>query len=317
MTPLPDDELASGVSEALAISAGPVPAASDDVAAMRSAYEAGRARWNEPVIDLASVTNDVLRLDRCSMGVRVYRPSSDPALPALVYLHGGGFVVGSLDSHDRIMRQLCRRSGMVVVGVDYPLSPEHRHPEAVVAVEQAVLALAEAPLAYGIDPERVSIGGDSAGAHLALAATLRLRERRPGLIRFMLLYYGLYGLRDSASRRRFADDAYGLTPAELRFYDTCYRGVGADPESAASDLLSCELAGLPPAFIGAAALDPLLDDSLALADAVARARGRAELCIYDGVLHGFLHWSRLVPTAAEALEDGARALRAALLKPPS
>jgi acetyl esterase len=317
VTPLPGDKLAPGVSEALAISAGPAPAASGGVAAMRSAYEAGRARWNEPVIDLASVTDDVLRLDRCSMGIRVYRPSGNPALPALVYLHGGGFVVGSLDSHDRIMRQLCRRSGMVVVGIDYPLAPEHPHPEALDAIEQAILALGDGPQAYGIDPGCLSIGGDSAGAHLALAAALRLRERRPGLIRFMLLYYGLYGLRDSRSRRRFADDAYGLTPAELRFYESCYLGAGASPETSDVDLLSRELAGLPPAFIGAAALDPLLDDSLALADAVTRAGGRADLRIYDGVPHGFLHWSRLVPTAAEALEDGARALRAVLLKPPS
>jgi acetyl esterase len=317
VTPRPGDDLAPGVVEALRWSAGQAPAANGGVAAMRSAYEAGRARWNEPVIDLASVTDDVLHLDRCSMGIRVYRSSGNPALPTLVYLHGGGFVVGSLDSHDRIMRQLCRRSGMVVVGFDYPLAPEHPHPEALDAIEQAILALSDAPQAYGIDPSCLSIGGDSAGAHLALAATLRLRERRCGLVRFMLLYYGLYGLRDSRSRRRFADDAYDLTPADLRFYESCYLGAGASPESDAADLLSRELAGLPPAFIAAAALDPLLDDSLALADAVARTGGRADLRIYDGVLHGFLHWSRLVPTAAEALEDGARALRAVFLKPPS
>jgi acetyl esterase len=312
------ESLAPGVAEALCISASLTPDAGDSVMGMRASYDAERAWWNEPVINLASVTNGVVELDSRAAGIRVYRPSGDAPLPALVFLHGGGFVVGSLDTHDRIMRQLCRRSGAVVVGVDYPLAPEHPHPAALAAVGKAVLALAGNAQAYGINPGCLSLGGDSAGAHLALAATLRLRDLQPELIKFMLLYYGLYGLRDSRSRRRFADPAYGLTPDKLRFYESCRIGSDAafdlNPEI---DLLSADLSGLPPAFIGAAALDPLLDDSLALSDALTKAGGAAELCIYDGVLHGFLHWSRLVPTAAQALEDGARALRDAVLKLPS
>ncbi len=168
---------------------------------------------------------------------------------------------------------------------------------------------------HGIDPGRLSIGGDSAGAYLALAAALRLRQRRPGIIRFLLLYYGLYGFRESPSRRRFADPVYGLTPAKLRLYEACYLGTDTSPKADAIDLLSSDLSALPPAFVAAAALDPLLDDSLALSDALTRAGGSADLRIYEGVLHGFLHWSRLVPAATQALEDGARALEDALLKP--
>jgi acetyl esterase len=314
---LHSDGLAPGVAEALRISASLTPDAGDGVAGMRAAYQAERAWWNEPVIDLASVTDEVVSLDSQTVGIRVYRPSGDAPLPALVFLHGGGFVVGSFDTHDRIMRQLCRRSGAVVIGLDYPLAPEHPYPVPLDTVEQAVLAVAEHPQAHGIDPDRLSIGGDSAGAHLALAATLRLRSRRPNLVKFILLYYGLYGLRDSRSRRRFADPVYSLTPADLCFYESCYRGSGAVPGPEALDLLSASLSGLPPAFIGAAALDPLLDDSLALSDTLTKAGGSTELRIYDGVLHGFLHWSRLVPTATQALEDGARALRDGVLKLPS
>ncbi len=142
---LPPDDLAPGVAEALRRSAELMPAVGDGVPEMRAAYEAERAWWNEPVIDLASVTDGVLDLDDRAVGIRVYRPPGDAPLPALVYLHGGGFVVGSLDSHDRIMRQLCRRSGAVVVGVDYPLAPEHPHPAAITTVEQAVLSLADRP----------------------------------------------------------------------------------------------------------------------------------------------------------------------------
>jgi acetyl esterase len=312
---LPPDDLAPGVAEALRRSAELMPATGEGIPEMRAAYEAERAWWNEPVIDLASVTDGVLDLDDRAVGIRVYRPSGDAPLPALVYLHGGGFVVGSLDSYDRIMRQLCRRSGAVVVGVDYPLAPEHPHPTAVATVEQAVLSLADRPNEHGIDPGRISIGGDSAGAYLALAAALRLRRRRPGIIRFLLLYYGLYSFQESPSRLRFADPVYGLTPAKLRFYEACYLGTDTSPKADAIDLLASDLSALPPAFVAAAALDPLLDDSLALSEALTRAGGSAELRIYEGVLHGFLHWSRLVPTAAQALEDGARALEDALFKP--
>jgi acetyl esterase len=310
------DGLAPGVAEALCISTSLTPKAGDGVAGMRTAYQAERVWWNEPVIDLTSVTDGVMNLESQTVGIRVYRPSGDAPLPALVFLHGGGFVVGSLDTHDRIMRRLCRRSGAIVVGLDYPLAPEHRHPAPLAAVEQAILALANHPQAYGIDPGRLSIGGDSAGAHLALAATLRLRVLRPNVVKFMLLYYGLYGLRDSRSRRRFAEPVYGLTPADLRFYVSSYIGSDGVPGREALDLLSADLSGLPPAFVGAAALDPLLDDSLALSDALMKAGGSAELRVYDGVLHGFLHWSRLVPTATQALEEGARALRDRVLKLP-
>ena len=284
---------------------------------MRSAYETERSWWNRPVIDLHSAADAVLELEDGPVGIRVYRPDAGESLPALVFLHGGGFVVGSLESHDRIMRQLCRRSGAIVVGLDYPLSPEHRYPAALDTVEQAFVALAEGLAVPGIDPGRLGIGGDSAGAHLALAAALRLRDRRPDTVRFMLLYYGLYGLKESESRRRFADPVYGLPPDELRFYESSYLGSEASPDGEAMDLLASDLAGLPPAFIGAAALDPLLDDSLALADALRQAGGRAELRVYDGVPHGFLHWSRLVPTAAQALEDGARAVAASPFRFPS
>ncbi|UEM06267.1 alpha/beta hydrolase fold domain-containing protein [Skermanella rosea] len=314
---LPPDRFAPGVAEALRIAAARTPATGGGIAALRDAYETERSWWNRPVIDLHSVTDTVLDLEAGPTGVRVYRPDAGESLPGLVFLHGGGFVVGSLDSHDRIMRQLCRRSGAVVVGLDYPLSPEHRYPAALDTVEQAVVALAEGLPVAGIDPGRLGIGGDSAGAHLALAAALRLRDRRPDAVRFMLLYYGLYGLEESESRRRYTDPVYGLPPDELRFYEACYLGPGAPPGGDAMDLLAADLAGLPPAFVGAAALDPLRDDSLALADSLRRAGGRAELRVYDGVPHGFLHWSRLVPTAVQALEDGARAAAATLFRLPS
>jgi acetyl esterase len=103
-----------------------LPPDTGDIAGRRASYAAERAYWNQPVIQLDSVTDGTLRLDAGTVAMRVYRPTAETPLPTLVYLHGGGFVVGSLDTHDRIMRQICRRSGAVVIGIDYPLSPERR-----------------------------------------------------------------------------------------------------------------------------------------------------------------------------------------------
>jgi acetyl esterase len=303
--------LADGVAEALRASAARAGTAGEGIAGLRAAYDAERVFWNEPRVELSSVVEVAAPLGAGVARLRLYRPAPAGDQPALVFLHGGGFVVGSLDTHDRIQRLLARRSGVVVVGVDYPLSPEHRFPVALDQVEDVILWIAEHARELAIDPGRLAVGGDSAGAHLALAAALGLRRRRPGLLRFLLLYYGLYGSTDFPSRRRFGAPAYGLTGENLAFYERCYLGPSGDPTDARYDLLKADLRGLPPSFLGAAALDPLLDDSLALASALEAAGSETRLRVYDGVLHGFLHWSRMVPTADAALTDGAAALAAA------
>ena len=167
---------------------------------MRAAYEAERAWWNEPVIDLASVTDGVLDLDDRAVGIRVYRPPGDaPCRRWSICMAAGSSSVRSIATTGS-----CGSSaagpGRWSSGWTIRLLLNIRIRSPLAAVEQAVLALADSPQDYGIDPRRLSIGGDSAGAYLALAATLRLRERRPGIIKFMLLYYGLYGFRDSPSR---------------------------------------------------------------------------------------------------------------------
>ncbi|WP_207460076.1 alpha/beta hydrolase fold domain-containing protein [Azospirillum sp. SYSU D00513] len=311
------DTLAEGVAEVLAgraaraaRNAGSPPGGSE-LEALRASYAAERAFWNEPRPALASVTEFTLPPGAGGMRMRLYRPAPVQGLPALVFLHGGGFVLGSLDSHDRIQRLLAQRSGAAVLAFDYPLSPEHRFPVALDRIGEAVEWAAGHADELGIDAGRLAIGGDSAGAHLALATALRARDR-PRPWSFLLLYYGLYGLRDSASRRRFGGPAHGLSLDDLAFYEASYLGPSADSRDPGYDLLSAGLGGLPPAFLGAAALDPLLDDSHALANALKAAGTSAELRVYDGVLHGFLHWSRTVPAADRAIADGALALARAL-----
>ena len=211
--------------------------------------------------------------------------------------------MGSLDTHYLIMRILAKLSGWTVAGIDYALAPEFRFPIQVTQVIEAVSRLGELK---GGAPEQVALAGDSAGAHLALAATLGLRDAGAPLPDALLLFYGLYGLRDSASRRLWGGPIDGLDESGLAFFRDAYL---PSPEARCDlryDLLAADLTALPPAFITACALDPLADDSRALAGLITAAGGTAELRIHDGVLHGFLHLSRLVPTAMSALEEAAR-----------
>jgi len=291
-------------SDALAAEFGPV--APDDIAARRAAYAHERAFWNAVPVDLAATEDVAVEAAGLITPLRLYRPHDPSPGAALVYLHGGGFVLGSLDTHDRIMRLLARHAGVTVIGVDYALAPETRFPR---QLEQIVAAIEQLPARFGIDPARLALAGDSAGAHLALAATLGLRDRGGARPAALLLYYGSYGLRDGASRRLYGGAWDGLTEAELAFYRQCYLRGPEDARDPRYDLLAADLAGTPPCFIAPCALDPLLDDSRALLALLEEQGTPVELCVYDGVLHGFLHLSRMVDLAVRAIEDGARFLR--------
>jgi acetyl esterase len=301
-----DPEMRAAVAES-ARALGGAEVDWQDLAAARRTYLTERGYWNADRPELAAVQNDTLSGPHGPIPIRLYRPSESGMLPVLVYLHGGGYVLGSLDTHDRVMRLLALKSGAAVLGVDYRLAPEHRFP-AQLDETAAVLDWIDAHGAsLALDRRRVALGGDSAGAHLALGAALQRKSAGPAL-KALLLYYGAFGLADSASRRRFGVAASGLSRADLAYYDASYLGGPAPMGDPRYDCLAGELAGLPPAYILACELDPLLDDSLALAALLGDAGVAHRLVRCDGVLHGFLHYSRLVPKAMRALDEGAAAL---------
>lgn len=290
---------------------------------MRRRYALERSFWNEGGPVMARTVDDVVPGPSGDIKVRFHHPvdaGGPPATdhpPALVYVHGGGFVVGNLDTHDRIMRTLAERTGAVVVGVDYSLSPEAKFPLAVQECAAVVEHLARHGEALGLDPQHLSMAGDSGGANLCLATALYLRDGVPAGPRLesLILYYGMFGLRDSVSQRLFGGEWDGMSRADLDHYLTCYTNGPQDLESPYLDCLGADLShGVPPCYVAASALDPLLDDSLALAALLEAAGVPYRLRTFDGVLHGFLHHSRLLPEALEALSDGAdfhRGVRAA------
>jgi len=306
-----DPEMAAAVGESQRLYAELGPIAPDDYLAQRAAYIRERAFWNAIKPELAAVENLSIPGPGGPLACRLYRPSRETRLPALVYFHGGGWVLGNLDTHDRIMRLLALKSGVAVIGVDYRLAPEHKFPAAWDDALASLRHFAKQASSLGIDPMRLAVGGDSAGANLSVATCLSLTSAERTAVKLQLLYYGAFGLSDSASARAYGNDSDGLTRAAMDRFRAWVRRAPDDLADPRLDNLSADLSGLPPAFIAASGLDPLLDDSRSLAQLLSEAGVANELVVYEGVLHGFLHCSRMVGKAMLALDAGAAALKRA------
>lgn len=284
--------------------------ATDPVEVARESYNHERRYWNSFPVELPSVRDLALDTPAGHVPLRLYLPSEGAALPVLVYLHGGGYYLGNLDTHDRICRLLAKLSGWAVLAVDYTLAPEKQFPVQPDQVFAVLRHVAEHGRAWGLDPRRIAVGGDSAGAHLSLGAVLEAREAGDLPVCSQLLYYGGYGLKDSASKRLYGwSDLDGLGDEDTRVFRSYYMARQEDRDHPRANLLASDMAGLPPTFIGAVAYDPLRDDSLVLAEFLRERGVPHQLEIYEGVLHAFLHYSALEPRAMKALEDGAAFLR--------
>jgi acetyl esterase len=243
---------------------------------------------------------------------RLYLPDGAERPPCLVYLHGGGFMQGSLDSWDAMLRELVRQSGVAALSVDYRLSPEHKFP---VAFEESVAMtrlMAREGAGLGIDPTRLAAGGDSAGANLALAAALALRDAGESALRFLLLVYGCYST-DTASPswQRFGQGA-GLSQAQMNWIWDTYLTNPEQRSDWRAVPLGAKLEGLPRSHLIVGNLDPLYDDSEALASRLKTAGVPTTLTVYQGLNHGFIRYGRLIASARRAVADCAAALRQAM-----
>lgn len=282
----------------------------EDLTVQRTLYNANRAYWNTGAPEMASTEDLKLSGPRGPIPARLHKPSNADALPVLVYLHGGGWIVGNLDTHDRIMRLLAEKSGWAVLGVEYRLAPETKFPgpqeDCIAAADWATSAGAR----HGLDPDRIAFAGDSAGANMAMAVLLSMKAAGTlSSAKAALLYYGSYGLRDSGSRRLWGGPEDGLSAKDLAFFRECLFRDPVEMEDPRFDILANDLSGLPPLFALAVEMDPLHDDTTALAAAVAETGGTVEATTVPGVLHGFLHMSHSVRLAMDALDAGADFLK--------
>ena len=231
--------------------------------------------------------------------VRAYRGiGAEPdGAPALVWFHGGGWVLGDLDGFDRVARQLANAGRCVCVSADYRLAPEHPFPAAVEDAHAVVgWATGVGAAVLDVDPARVAVGGDSAGGQLAAAAALAARDR---VAAQLLVYPALDPLAASPAYAEFADGPM-LTAATMRAFWAAYRGA-LPADDAALDVLRADLRGAPPARIAIAAHDPLRDDGRRYAELLAAAGVEVATTTYPSMTHGFLRWGGIVGEASDAI----------------
>jgi acetyl esterase len=243
---------------------------------------------------------------------RLYRPSADAELPVVVWLHGGGWVIGSVETYDPVARALALASGAAVVSVDYRLAPEHPYPAAVDDAEAAVRALADRAGELGLDGARMAIAGDSAGGNLATVVARRLRDGGGPRLRLQVLIYPVTdAARDTPSYRDVAV-AGALGGEEMDWYwDLYLAGAdGLDPD--ASPLRADDLSGMPPAYLLIAAHDPLRDEAGRYAERLEAAGVPVTVRRFDGMVHGFVRWRAKLDAAHVAMDELGAALRSAL-----
>jgi len=246
--------------------------------------------------------------------VRVYTPSGGSApRPLIVYFHGGGFVIGDIDSHDPSCRQLANAVGAVVVSVHYRLAPEHRAPAAAEDCYAVTAWVAEHADELGGDPARLAVAGDSAGGNLAAVVPLLARDRGGPAIKFQLLIYPVTDLTMTQPSIDENGEGYMLTAAGLRWFYDHYLGDGGDAKHPVhSPLFAADLTGLPPAHVVTAEFDPLRDEGEAYAERLRDAGVPVTVKRYDGLIHGFFGMGLVIEAAKTASAEIATTLAAGL-----
>ena len=286
----------------------------------RQMYRDTRPASTPPAPEIGAVRDLTAESAAGPIPLRLYRPHGVPparALPALVYFHGGGWVIGDLDTHDVFCRQITAGAGISVIAVDYRVAPEHRFPAAADDAWAATRWIAAHGADLGIDAGRLAVGGDSAGGNLAAVVALQARDQRGPSIAFQVLLYPVTDVAAEAqSYADFADD-FMLTRDSMRWFIAQY--LGGSPREATdwrvSPLRAPSLAGVAPALVVTAGFDPLRDEGDAYARRLREAGVRVDAVCYGGMIHGFAPMGRLIETGNRAVAHVAATLRQELALP--
>ncbi len=248
------------------------------------------------------------------MKARLYAPSHDP-LPVLLYLHGGGFTIGGLDTHDSLCRQWALRAGVAVVSLDYRLAPEHPFPAAVEDTQAAMRWLSAHAHTLGLNGAKLAVGGDSAGGTLAAVAALTARDEGLPLALQLLITPGTTARCDTESHARFAK-GYLLDAEAIAWFFNHYATDAQREDWRFAPLRADDHEGVAPACVLLAEADPLVDEGVAYADRLRAAGVPVQLELFRGVTHDFIKMGRAIPEALDAQAVCAAALRHALLETP-
>ena len=276
----------------------------------RSSYDAAAEILDLPRVPLRRVVDLQLpAADGTTLRARLYSDSDSP-VPVLLYLHGGGFVIGSLDTHDSLCRQLALRSGAAVLALDYRLAPEHRFPTAVDDAWSALQWLRAHATALGLDGTRLAVGGDSAGGTLAAVCALKARDHGLPLALQLLITPGTSAHGDTASRRLYAN-GFLLDAATIDWFFDHYIDRHHRADWRFAPLNHDALEGVAPACVILAECDPLADEGIAYADRLRAAGVPVELELYRGLTHDFIKMGRVLQEAREAQQAAAEAMKGA------
>lgn len=276
----------------------------------RRTYDAAAEILEFPRATLARVEELMIPADDgAALPARLYADSRD-TLPVLLYLHGGGFTIGGLETHDSLCRQLALRSGAAVIALDYRLAPEHRFPKAVDDAWSALRWLAENAATLGLDSTRLAVGGDSAGATLAAVCAIHARDAGLPLRLQLLITPGTTAHADTPSHHAFAH-GYLLEREDIVWFFDQYIDAAQRTDWRFAPIEADALEGVAPACVVLAECDPLVDEGVAYADRLRAAGVSVELELYRGVTHDFIKLGRVLPEAETAQAAIGAVLKAA------
>ncbi len=309
------DPQARAVLQRIARSNTP-PYAQLGVAAARELYRTTRITLGPSQSEEARIADFVAESSTSTIPVRVYRPAvaaDDAVLPGVVYFHGGGWVLGDLSTHDEVCRELANLAGCAIVSVDYRLAPEHKFPAAVDDAIEATQWVVRMASTLNIDPERIAVAGDSAGATLAAVVAIALRDAGGPPLAMQVLIYPSTDMAEATPSHEEYARGYGLTRDNILWFRDAYLANEDDARDwRASPLRTADLSRLPQTYIITAGFDPLRDEGRLYAERLNQSGVDVTYECFDGMIHGFIIMGGAIAAARHALYRVAQALRPAL-----
>lgn len=299
-----------------AVAAERGPIGSVPATMMRERFNEDVKGWNEDLPILDNISDRLCASSAGPIPVRLYDPDSSAALlPCLIFIHGGGWIVGDLDTNERSLRMLAKLSGVRILSVDYPLAPESKFPIGLNACVAVAHWVRENGAGWGLDTNRLAVGGDSAGGNLALATALDLRDAGDQWLQFALLVYAALSPEStSQSYQQFGNGEFGLGVDAMNFFWSQYLAEESERNDPRAAPLLANMNDLPETYLISAGLDPLTDDSRCLEIALHSEGVPVTHRHYPGVVHGFFSMALFIDAGARAIEEAASAMKSALIQ---